>query len=429
MNKSVSQTFRALQTPNYRKWAAGALVSNIGTWMQRIAQDWLVLTILTDHNATAVGIVMALQFGPSMFMFPLTGYVADHFNRRKTMLVTQAIMGTLALVLGVLVFSGLVQLWHVYVLAGMLGVVAAFDAPVRQVFVSEMVEEKNVSNAVALNATSFNAARMIGPAVAGLLIEWVGIGWVFLLNVLSFAGVIGALLALKASDLHTPPQSGKSHNFMDGIFYIAKRRDLMILMSMLFLVGALGLNFAIFISTMSASVFHAGAGGFGMLSAMSAIGTVTGALMAAHKEKPSPTTLVRSSLLFGCGLVLAAVMPTQLMFGLVMIPVGMAAQTFTTTANGLTQLGTSAAMRGQVMAIYMAILMGTTIIGAPVVGQVVDILGPRWGIGVGALGCFLAALVGLSAPEYRLYKGKIDRNPLEMASREDVLVPPVKPIP
>src|SRR6202049_4403121 len=193
--------FRSLRGFNYRVWAGGALVSNVGTWMQRIAQGWLVLTQLTHNNATAMGMVMALQFGPHLLLLPLTGFAADHLDRRKLLIGTQAALGTLALGLGILTIAGLVQLWHVYVFAFLLGCVSAFDAPARQTFVSELVGETDLSNAVSLNSTSFNAARMIGPAIAGVLIASVGSGWVFLINAASFAAVLGALSLLRTGEL------------------------------------------------------------------------------------------------------------------------------------------------------------------------------------------------------------------------------------
>src|SRR5580693_4550095 len=179
MSDSLWAVFRSLRVLNYRVWAGGALVSNVGTWMQRTAQDWLVLTQLTHNNATAVGVVMALQFGPQVLLLPWTGFAADHFDRRKLLIATQAAMGALALGLGILVVTGLIQLWHVYVFAFLLGCVTAFDSPTRQTFVSDLVVEADLSNAVALNSTSFNGARMIGPAAAGILIAAVGTGWVF----------------------------------------------------------------------------------------------------------------------------------------------------------------------------------------------------------------------------------------------------------
>ena len=194
-------TFRSLRGYNFRLWAAGAFVSNVGTWMQRTAQDWLVLAELTDKNATAVGIVMALQFGPPLLLLPLTGFVADHFDRRRLLIFTQTCMGLLALGLGLLTISGHVVLWQVNVFAFLLGCVTAFDAPARQTFVSDLVTEAELSNAVALNSTSFNGARLIGPAVAGLLIALIGSGWVFVLNAVSFIAVIASLHLLRIGEL------------------------------------------------------------------------------------------------------------------------------------------------------------------------------------------------------------------------------------
>ena len=195
--------FHSLRGYNYRLWAGGALVSNVGTWMQRIGQVWLVLTILTDHNATAVGTVMALQFGPPLLLLPLSGFAADHLDRRKLLLCTQGAAGLLALGLGVVTLAGVVQLWHVYGFALLLGCVTAFDAPARQAFVSDLVRDDSLANAVALNSASFNAARMLGPAVAGLLIAAVGEGWLFLVNAASYAAVLVSLLFLRVHELHT----------------------------------------------------------------------------------------------------------------------------------------------------------------------------------------------------------------------------------
>src|ERR1700759_2661188 len=190
----MRRVFRSLRNFNYRVWAAGALLSNIGTWMQRAAQDWLVLTQLTQHSASAVGIVMALQFGPQLLMLPWSGYAADHFNQRKLLMATQATMGGLALILGLLTVTGVVALWHVYVFAFLFGCAAAFDAPVRQTFVAELVGDADMANAIALNSTSFNAARMVGPAIAGLAIASIGTGWAFVANGVSFFAVVVSML-------------------------------------------------------------------------------------------------------------------------------------------------------------------------------------------------------------------------------------------
>jgi MFS family permease len=389
-------TFRSLANPNYRLWAGGAIVSNIGTWMQRTAQDWLVLTRLTHHNATAVGIVMGLQFGPQLLMLPLSGFAADHLDRRKLLLATQAAMGLLALGLGILTIGGWVQLWHVYVFAFLLGCAAAFDAPARQTFVAELVGEDDLSNAVGLNSTSFNAARMIGPAVAGLLIASIGTGWVFLLNAVSFAAVIGSLWMLRVEKLHRSARAVRARGSLaEGFRYVWSRPDLKSVLLMLLFVGTFGLNFPIYISTMSVTTFHAGASVYGLLTSTMAIGSVVGALLAAQRAKAHVALLFTATGIFGIGLALAAIMPNVWLFGLALVAVGVSAQTFTTTLISTVQLTTAPAMRGRVMAIVMAIAMGGTPIGAPIVGWVADTFGPRWGLGVGAIAGFAAAIVGI----------------------------------
>jgi MFS family permease len=392
----VRGTFRSLENANYRIWAAGALVSNVGSWMQRTAQDWIVLTELTHRNATAVGIVMGLQFGPQILLLPLTGYAADHLDRRKLLVCTQAAMALLALGLGLLVVTGLVQLWHVYVFAFLLGCAAAFDAPARQTFVAELVEERHLPNAVALNSTSFNAARMIGPALAGVLIAGVGSGWVFLINALSFVAVLGSLSLLRIKKLQPSHRAvHASGSFIEGFRYVMRRPDLKAILFMLFLVGTFGLNFPIFISTMSVTVFHAGASQYGLLTSMMAAGSVIGALMAAARTKPGIPVLLAGAAVFGIGCAVAALMPSYLLFGLVLVVIGIAAQTFTTSTNSIVQTSTEPNMRGRVIAILLAIALGGTPVGAPIVGWIADTFGPRWALGAGAVSGLLAASVAL----------------------------------
>ena len=392
----MSGMFRSLRGYNYRVWAAGALVSNVGTWMQRIGQDWLVLTELTHHNASAVGTVMALQFGPQVLLLPLTGYAADHFNRQKLLFTTQALMGILALGLGMLTLSGIIQLWQVYVFALLLGCVTAFDAPARQTFFSELVSEEDLANAVALNSTSFNAGRMIGPAVAGLLIAAVGTGWVFVLNAVSFGAVLCSLNFLRRHEFHVKEWARRSRGGLtEGFRYVWRRPDLRYVLLMLFVFGTFGLNFAIYISTMTVSVFHAGAGRYGLLTSAMAIGTVIGALLAARRAKPSIGVLLVAATVFGSGLALAALSPNYWLFAALLAVIGISAQTFTTSTNSLVQLSTEPAMRGRVVAILLAIAMGGTPIGAPIVGRVADTFGPRWALAVGAAAGFVAMLVGV----------------------------------
>ena len=391
----MKSTFRSLAVFNYRTWAAGAIVSNVGTWMQRIAQDWLVLTQLTHKNATAVGIVMALQFGPQVLLLPLTGYAADHLNLRKLLFATQASLGALALVLGLLTVSGVVQLWHVYTLALLLGCVTAFDAPARQTFVNELVVEADLPNAVALNSASFNMARMLGPAAAGLVIAVVGTGWVFLVNAASFVAVLAALAAIRARELHLRPRAATRGRIADGFRYVWQRSDLRTHLAMLFLIGTFGLNFPVFISTMAVSVFHKGAGQFGLLTSIMAIGSVTGALLAARRTRPGLGVMIAGAASFGVGLTLAALMPSYGWFGAALVLVGVSAQTFTTTTIAVVQLATEPLLRGRVVAILLAITLGGTPIGAPIVGWAADRFGPRWSLGIGAAAGFAAAIVGL----------------------------------
>ncbi|WP_280562918.1 MFS transporter [Chromohalobacter sp. 48-RD10] len=392
---SDTRLFRSLRFYNYRVWAIGALVSNIGTWMQRIAQDWLVLTVLTDHDASAVGITIALQFGPQLLLLPLTGYAADHFDRRRLILLTQALLGLMAVGLGLVTLTGVVTLWQVYAFALGLGCVTAFDAPARQTFVNDLVGEKHLSNAVALNSTSFNAARMIGPAVAGLLIAAVGSGWVFMINAASFAAVLGSLCLLRREELL--PVTRPRHNaggLTEGFRYVWQRPELKAILLMLFMIGTFGFNFAVYISTMSVRVFHGEAGQYGLLTSSLAVGSVAGALLAAKRERPQIRLLCFSTLGFGVCCGLAALAPNEYLFAAALMLTGLAALTFMTASNALIQLSTTPMMRGRVMALRMAITMGGTPLGAPIVGWLADHAGPRWAMSVGASAGVMAALIG-----------------------------------
>lgn len=390
----MSATFRSLGNANYRLWAGGALVSNIGTWMQRVAQDWIVLTQLTHHSATAVGVVMALQFGPPLALLPLTGLAADWFDRRTILLLTQALMGLLALGLGLLTLTGAVRLWQVDVFALLLGCVAAFDSPARQAFVGDLVGEGDLANAVALNSTSFNAARMIGPAVAGTLIASVGTAWAFLANAGSFLGVIVALAMLDRRRMTARPAVVRRRGGMvEGFRYVAHRPDLRTAVIMLALIGTFGFNFPIFISTMAVGVFHMGPGRFGLLTSAMATGSVIGALLSAGRPARF-TTQVLGAAAFGVMLCVDALVPTYWSFGAALVFTGVAAQTFTTSNNAVVQLSTDPAMRGRVMAILMAVAMGSTLPGGPLAGWLADHFGPRWAIALAGASGIVGASIG-----------------------------------
>ena len=398
MRIPVAGVFRSLRGFNYRVWAAGAFVSNIGTWVQRTAQDWLVFTELTRHDASAVGLVMALQFGPQLLMLPWSGFAADHFNQRKLLIATQATMGGLAAILGLLTVTGTVELWHVYVFAFLFGSAAAFDAPVRQTFVAELVGDADLHNAVALNSTSFNAARMIGPAVSGTVIAAIGTGWAFLTNGASFAAVLVALALLRVAELRPNARAARLRgSFAAGLRYVWRRPDLKTILVMLFLIGTFGLNFPIFISTMAVGVFQADARGYGLLSSIMAIGTVAGALLGARREKPGFPLLLVGAALFGLGCTLAAIAPGYWFFAAALVIIGVAALTFTNATNSMMQLSTEPAMRGRVMALRVGIALGGTPIGAPIVGWVANHCGPRWALGVGAASGFAATIVAIIA--------------------------------
>ncbi len=396
MKQWASGAFRSLRVYNYRLWATGSLVSNIGTWMQRIAQDWLVLTELTDRSASAVGIVTALQFAPQFLFLPWTGLAADRFNQRKLMMITQSAMAIFAFGLGLLTVTGLVQLWHVYIFAFLLGSAAAFDAPARQAFVSEMVGQADLANAVALNSMTFNSARMIGPAIAGLAIATIGTGWAFLANGASYLAVLFSLLFLRVHELVPNERARRAvGGFREGLRYVWQRPDLRVIMVMLFLIGTFGMNFAIWISTMAVKVFHTDAHGYGVLSTMMAVGTVTGALLAAGRTEPHFRNLPTGTAIFAIGCLLAALAPGYWFFAAALVIVGVSVLTFLNSSNALVQLTTEPSMRGRVMAIRMAITLGGTPLGAPLIGWVTDHYGPRWSLGIGVAAGIGATLVAL----------------------------------
>jgi MFS family permease len=388
--------FRSLRVPNYRLWFAGALVSNTGAWMQRTAQDWIVLTELTDHDAAAVGITMALQFGPLLLLMPLSGLLADRVDRKRLLAWTQALQLVLALGLGVLVVTGLAELWHVYAFALALGVVTAIDTPVRQTFVTELVDDADIANAVALNGTSFQTARLIGPALAGVLIALIGAGPVFLINAVSYAGVLVSLALIRRSTLVPAPRLAKARGqFRDGLRYVRSRPDIMVVLAMVFLVGTFGFNFPIFISTMTTVAFGQGSATFGLLSSAIAVGAVTGALLAARRERVRFGVVTIAAAAFGAVGIAAAFAPALWVFAIVLVFVGAASTTMMNTANAYVQTTVDPVVRGRVMALYMAIFAGGTPVGAPLIGAIANAAGPRVAIVVGTASGLLAAAIAV----------------------------------
>ncbi|WP_019136106.1 MFS transporter [Cellulomonas massiliensis] len=412
-------TFASLSFRNYRLWFAGALVANVGTWMQRVAQDWLVLTQLSDESGVAVGVTTALQFAPFLVVAPLAGVIADRVDRRRLLMATQAAQGVLAAALGVLVLLGHAQLWQVYVFAGLLGVVSALDAPVRQTFVAQLVPAARLSNAVGLNSASFNAARLVGPGVAGLLIAWVGTGWVFVINAVSFAATIGALLAMRVSELQPMPSAPRAKGQLRaGVRYVRRRSDILLIMVVVGVVSTFGLNFQLTSAMMARTEFGRGAGEYGVLGSVLAIGSLAGALLAARRERPRVRLVIGSAFAFGLATGAMALMPSYLTYALASIPVGLASLTMMTAANATIQMSTDPAMRGRVMALYMMVFQGATPVGSPVVGWIGEAFGARWAIGIGSITALLvaagAALWARRAWDVRVRYHVIERPHLEV---------------
>ncbi|RZT59511.1 putative MFS family arabinose efflux permease [Microcella alkaliphila] len=388
--------FRSLAGVNYRIWFAGALISNIGAWMQRTAQDWYVLTELTDNDAVAVGITMALQFGPALLISPYAGILADRINGRRLLAATQITLALLALGLGAIIVAGVAELWMVYLFALGLGITTAIDAPARQTFVGELVGTKDLPNAVALNSASFNTARLIGPAVAGLLTVAVGAGWVIVINAVTFLAMLVALYLLRENELHPMKKEAKARGqFRAGLAYVRRRGDLMAIFAMVFLMGTFGFNFAIFTATMASVEFGRGAGEFGLMSSIVAVGSVIGALGSARRDRPRLRVIVGSALGFSAAMVVAALMPTFPLFLLALAPIGFFALTMITSANAYVQTTTRPAIRGRVMSLYLMIFMGGTPLGGPLLGLIANEFGPRWAIAVGALAGIAAATVAV----------------------------------
>src|ERR671932_211513 len=324
----VSPTFRSLHVHNYRLWASGAIVSNTGTWMQRVAQDWLVLTVLTANSGTAVGITTGLQFAPALLLSPAAGALADRMDRRKLLVATQTASGALALGLGLLVTGGLAQLWHVYGFALLLGVVSAVDGPARQAFVSELVPTADLPNAVGLNSASFHGGRLIGPGIAGLLIHWFGTGPVFLINAVSFGAVVISLLRMRTGELRAVPRRERGgHPVREGLTYVRRRSDIVLTLVIIGMVGTFGLNFQITTALMARLVFHKGAGEYGLLGSVMAVGSLAGALLAARREHPRLRLVLGATIAFGVFAGIAALMPTYTLFALALIPVGLSSLT------------------------------------------------------------------------------------------------------
>ncbi|MGK5733233.1 MFS transporter [Streptomyces sp. URMC 124] len=401
-------TFSSLRIRNYRLFATGQVVSNTGTWMQRIAQDWLVLS-LTGSSA-AVGITTALQFLPMLFLGLYGGVIADRYPKRRLLVLTQSAMGVTGLALAALTLSGHVQVWHVYVTAFALGLVTVVDNPARQAFVVEMVGPADLRNAVSLNSANFQSARLVGPAVAGVLITAVGSGWAFLLNGLSFVAPVAGLLLMRTSELHRTDRAPRGKGQLrEGLRYVAGRPDLVWPIVLVGFIGTFGFNFPIWLTAFVNDVYHAGAGTYGLLNTLMAGGSLVGALLAARRGSSRLRLLVGAALLFGLLEITAALTPSFWAFAALLVPIGMFGLTINVTANSSVQLATDPAMRGRVMSLFMMVFMGGTPLGAPLVGWVTDAYGARVGFLAGGVVATLAAAgVGLALARVGGLRLKID---------------------
>jgi MFS family permease len=353
--------------------------------MQRVAQDWLVLE-LTHGSGTALGIATGLQFLPQLLFSLWGGVIADRYRKRNILLVTQGIMGMLALILGVLALTGVVAVWQVYLLAFALGLVAVVDNPTRQTFVAEMVGREGMANAIALNSATFNLARIAGPAVAGLVIGAVGVPAAFLVNAASYGAVLIGLKLMRVSELRpVAPVPRARGQLREALGYVRDRPELWLTLVLVFFVATFGMNFQVTTALMSREVFHTGASEFGLASTMYALGALGGALIAARRARPSMRLLLITAGAFGLFEVLSGLMPVFWSFLAMLVPTGLAVLLFSTAANSTTQLGTTAAVRGRVMGLYMLVFLGGAPLGSPLVGWAAEQFGARMSLIAGGV--------------------------------------------
>lgn len=415
--------FAALSNRNYRIYVSGSFVSNIGTWMQRVAQDWLVLE-LSHGSGLALGITTGLQFLPMLLLSPYGGLIADRFDKRRVLKLTQAWLAFSAAVLGVLAVTHVAVTWHVYLIAFAFGIGTAFDNPARQSFVSEVAGKEHLTNAIGLNSATFNAARIVGPAIAGLVIAAFGSGWAILTNAVTYGAFIVALLLIDGKRLNiVPPTVRAKRQIREGVAYVRQRPELLLVMGTVFFVGTFGMNFQMTSALMAQQEFHKGAQQYGILGTFMAVGSLAGALFAARRRtRPTGRFVITMALVFGVIEVVAGLMPTYWSYAAILPVLGLAALLTLTAANASVQMGVDPRLRGRVMALYMMLLMGGTPIGAPVLGWVGQAFGARWTlIGGGTLSVLGVLLtVALLARRQHLHLVPSLRAPHLSLQRHDV---------
>jgi MFS family permease len=389
-------TFAALSVPNYRRYYGGQAISLIGTWMQMTAQAWLVLSL--THSSTTLGVIVALQTLPVLILGPYGGVVADRVDKRRLSVALQAAMGVQALILGVLTVTGEVQVWQIGVLAALLGFNNAFENPARQSFMLEMVGPEHLRNAVSLNSVLANTARVIGPAVAGILIATVGEGVCFLVNAASFVAVIASLVTLDLTKLNpTPPTPRARGQLREGFSYVRHTPELAVPLLMMAAVGCLTYEFQVSLPVMASRGLHVGSTGFGFMTGAMGFGAVLGGLLVAARGKIGVRPLVVSAAGFGVTMSLAALAPSLPVELLALMFVGWASISFMSMGNSTLQLTAEPNMRGRVMSLWFVSFQGSTPIGGPIVGWLMAVAGARAGLGIGAITCFVVAMAGLAA--------------------------------
>jgi MFS family permease len=386
--------FRALKLRNYRLYASGQVISNTGTWMGRVTQDWLVYHILTHDNSFALGFVTALQFLPTLAFGLYGGILGDRYPKRVVLTVTQSVMALISLLSGVLIVSHQMHLWTICIIAFFFGIATALDTPVRQAFVVEMVGRDALQNAVSLNSATFNASRMIGPAIAGLLIEAFGTAPAFFVNAASYVGVIIALLAMTKDDLHLAPLVERARGQLrEGLAYVRERPRLLLPIVLMGFIGTFGFNFQITNALVAQGVFHRGAGSYGILSTMQALGSLAGALAAARRRRrPRVRLLIAAGATFGILEAASGFVRSYPLFMVLLIPIGAAGILLATSCNSTLQLNSAPHMQGRVMALYTTVFIGCAPLGSLLVGWLGGILGPRWALFFGG-GISLAAVL------------------------------------
>lgn len=402
-------TFSSLSIRNYRLYFIGQAISLSGTWMQMIAQDWLVLKL--SNSGTILGLVTALQFLPILLFGPIGGVIADRFPKRKLLYITQISAAILALILGILVVTNTIQLWMMFILAPLLGFINVVDSPTRQTFVFEMVGKEQITNAVALTSTEVNLARVIGPSIAGLLISTVGLAPCFIINAISYIPVLYMLYIMNAREFHVPSlaprEKGQLKKGLIYVWHTPMLRDTLIMMA---IIGTLTYEFTVTLPLLSQFVFHKSAGGYAALTAAMGIGSVIGGLITAGRKQLAPVVLIRSALLFGITILIAAIIPNLFLELVVMFFIGIFSITFIALGNTTLQLESKPEMRGRVMALWTMAFLGSTPIGGPIVGWISEHSGAQWGLAVGGFAAFIAAGIGF----YGLKKEKKQLVPEEV---------------